>query len=107
MGVAMLDLPKIGQGTWNMERDDRDGCVQALVRGIELGLTHVDTAELYGRGRVEEMVADALRGRREKVFLASKVMPSNASYAGTLKACEGSLRRLGVERLDLYMLHWP
>lgn len=103
----MLAIPKIGQGTWNMERDDRKEAVRALQRGIDLGLTHVDTAELYGRGEVERMVAEALRGRRDKVFLASKVLPSNASYRGTLKACDASLARLGVERLDLYLLHWP
>jgi diketogulonate reductase-like aldo/keto reductase len=103
----MLGIPKIGQGTWNMERDDRKEAVRALQRGIELGLTHIDTAELYGRGEVERIVADAIRGKRDKIFLASKVLPSNASHQGILEACDASLARLGVERLDLYMLHWP
>jgi diketogulonate reductase-like aldo/keto reductase len=103
----MLGIPKIGQGTWNMERDDRRQAIAALQRGIDLGLTHVDTAELYGSGQVETIVAEALRGRRERVFLASKVLPYNASYRGTLAACDKSLKRLEVERLDLYLLHWP
>ncbi len=107
MPPPMLSMPKIGQGTWNMERDDRREAVRALQRGIELGLTHLDTAELYGSGAVETMVAEAIAGRRERVFLASKVMPQHASYRGTLEACDKSLARLGVERLDLYLLHWP
>jgi diketogulonate reductase-like aldo/keto reductase len=81
--------------------------VAALRRGFDLGLTHVDTAEMYGDGRVEEIVGRALRGRRDEIFLVSKVLPSNASYEGTLRACERSLARLGTDRLDLYLLHWP
>lgn len=104
-GATGVEVSVIGQGTWNMERDPR-GSVAALRRGVELGLTHVDTAEMYGSGRVEEIVGEALKGIRERVFLASKVLPSNASYAGTLRACERSLKRLRVERLDLYLLHW-
>ena len=99
--------PPIGQGTWNMERDDRASAVAALRRGLDLGLTHVDTAELYGSGQVEELVREAIAGRRDEVFLVSKVMPSHASYDGTLRACEKSLRRLGTDRLDAYLLHWP
>jgi diketogulonate reductase-like aldo/keto reductase len=97
----------IGQGTWNMERDDRTSAVAALRRGFDLGLTHVDTAELYGSGHVEELVREAIAGRRDQVFLVSKVMPSHGSYEGTLRACEKSLRRLGTDRLDAYLLHWP
>jgi diketogulonate reductase-like aldo/keto reductase len=97
----------IGQGTWQMERDDRAGSIAALRRGLDLGMTHVDTAELYGEGRVETMVGEAIRGRRDEVFLVSKVVPTNASRRGTVAACERSLQRLGVERLDCYLLHWP
>ncbi|HEX7897869.1 MAG TPA: aldo/keto reductase [Planctomycetota bacterium] len=100
-----VEVPILGQGTWNMERDPK-GSVAALRRGVELGLTHVDTAEMYGDGRVEEIVGEALRGIRDRVFLASKVLPSNASYEGTLQACARSLKRLGTDRLDLYLLHW-
>ncbi len=100
-------LPVLGQGTWNMERDDRAGAIAALRRGLDLGLTHVDTAELYGGGEVEELVGEALAGRRDEVFLASKVLPENASRRGTVAACERSLARLRTDRLDLYLLHWP
>jgi diketogulonate reductase-like aldo/keto reductase len=100
-------LPVIGQGTWNMERDDRAGAIAALRRGLDLGSTHVDTAELYGSGEVEELVGEAIAGRRDEVFLASKVLPENASRRGTVAACELSLARLRTDRLDLYMLHWP
>jgi diketogulonate reductase-like aldo/keto reductase len=102
-----LPVPRIGQGTWQMERDDRAAAVAALSRGLALGLTHVDTAEMYGSGAVEELVAEAIAGRRDEVFLASKVLPENASRRGTVRACERSLARLGTDRLDLYMLHWP
>jgi diketogulonate reductase-like aldo/keto reductase len=100
-------LPVLGQGTWNMERDDRAGAIAALRRGLDLGMTHVDTAELYGGGEVEELVGEALVGRRDEVFLASKVLPENASRRGTVAACERSLARLRTDRLDLYLLHWP
>ena len=100
-------VPVIGQGTWNMEGDPHDEVVRALRRGLDLGLTHVDTAELYGSGRVEELVGEAIAGRRDEVFLVSKVLPSNASRAGTIEACERSLRRLRTDRLDAYLLHWP
>ena len=96
----------IGQGTWNMERDDRRSAVSALRRGLDLGLTHVDTAEMYGDGRAEEIVAEAIADRRDDVFLVSKVLPSNASRAAVTKACEGSLKRLKTDRLDCYLLHW-
>jgi len=90
-----------------MEREDRAGCIAALRRGLDLGLSHIDTAELYGGGEVEEIVGAAIAGRRSEVFLASKVMPANASRRGTLDACERSLARLGTDHLDLFLLHWP
>jgi len=98
--------PLIGQGTWMIEQDPREEAVAALRAGTELGMTLIDTAEMYGSGRAEEVVGEAIRGRPEKIFLVSKVLPTNASYDGTRRACERSLRRLGVERLDLYLLHW-
>jgi diketogulonate reductase-like aldo/keto reductase len=100
-------VPVVGQGTWKMERDDRAQAIATLRRGIDLGLTHIDTAELYGSGEVEELVGDAIAGRRDEVFLVSKVVPEHATYAGTLRACEASLRRLRTDRLDCYLLHWP
>jgi diketogulonate reductase-like aldo/keto reductase len=100
-------VPAIGQGTWKMERDDRAGAIAALRRGLDLGLTHVDTAELYGSGHVEDLVGEAIAGRRAEVFLVSKVVPNHASYDGTLKACDKSLRRLRTDHLDCYLLHWP
>lgn len=105
-GPIGASVPVIGQGTWNMEHE-RKASITALRRGIDLGMTHLDTAEMYGAGRVEELVGEAIAGRRERVFVASKVLPSNASRRGTIAACERSLRRLKVEYLDLYLLHWP
>jgi len=90
-----------------MERDDRADCIRALQAGLGAGLTHIDTAELYGSGKVEEIVGEAIRGRRQGVYLVSKVLPSNASRTGTVQACERSLKRLGTDSLDLYLLHWP
>jgi diketogulonate reductase-like aldo/keto reductase len=106
-GWLGIDVPVMGQGTWKMEHDDRRAVVAALRKGLDLGLTHIDTAELYGSGRVEERVGEAIEGRRDEVFLVSKVMPSNASSGGTIQACERTLRRLHTDRLDLYLLHWP
>jgi diketogulonate reductase-like aldo/keto reductase len=102
-GVA---VPLIGQGTWAMERNAATS-VAALRAGLDAGMTHIDTAEMYGSGRVEEIVGEAIAGRREEVFLVSKVLPGNASRCGVPRACEASLRRLGTDRLDLYLLHWP
>jgi diketogulonate reductase-like aldo/keto reductase len=102
-----MAVPVIGQGTWNMERDDRATAIGALRAGLDAGMTHVDTAEMYGNGAVEEMVGEVLAGRRDEVFLVSKVLPQNASFKGVLRACEASLARLGTDRLDLYLLHWP
>ena len=96
----------IGQGTWEMERA-RDRSIRALRCGLDLGMTHVDTAEMYGSGRVEELVGEAIAGRRDEVFLVTKVLPSNASRRGTVEACERSLRRLRCDHVDLYLLHWP
>jgi diketogulonate reductase-like aldo/keto reductase len=104
---ARRPVPTIGQGTWHLEESDASEAIAALQRGIDLGMTHIDTAELYGSGRAEALVAKAIAGRREKVFLVSKVMPSNASFDGTLRACERSLRFLGTDHLDCYLLHWP
>jgi diketogulonate reductase-like aldo/keto reductase len=98
----------IGQGTWRMGESAaaRKGEVAALRLGIDLGMTHIDTAEMYGDGGAERVVADAVRGQRDRVFIATKVLPSNASYRGTLAACERSLRRLRTDRVDLYLIHW-
>jgi len=103
-------VPVIGMGTWMIEGTSRDAerpAIEALHLGLDLGMNHIDTAEMYGNGRVEELVAEAVDGQREKVFLVSKVLPSNASYEGTLKACERSLKRLKTDFIDLYLLHWP
>lgn len=105
-GSAGPAVPVLGIGTWNMERDSRKGAIAAIRRAIELGMVHVDTAELYGRGTVETLVGEAITGVRDRIFLVSKVLPQNATYAGTIKACEASLARLGTDRLDGYLLHW-
>lgn len=86
---------------------DPAAAVAALRLGLDLGMAHIDTAEMYGSGRVEEIVGEAIDGRRGEVFLVSKVLPQNASYAGTLAACEASLKRLRTDHLDVYLLHWP
>jgi diketogulonate reductase-like aldo/keto reductase len=96
----------IGQGTWYIESGDRAASIAALRRGLDLGMTHVDTAEMYGSGAAEEMVGEAIAGRRDEVFLVSKVLPQNASRSGTMAACEQSLARLNTDRLDSYLLHW-
>ncbi len=105
-GPTKRDVAVIGQGTWNLERASRRDAVAALKRGLDLGMTHIDTAEMYGSGEAEEYVAEAIAGRRDEVFLVSKVLPGNASKKGTINACEQSLKRLKVERLDCYLLHW-
>ncbi len=109
-GPLEVRVPVIGQGTWQMH--DRGAgaarAVAALKVGIELGMTHIDTAEMYGEGRAEEIVAEAIAGfPRERLFIASKVLPQNATYRGTMRACEQSLRRLRTDYLDVYLLHWP
>jgi diketogulonate reductase-like aldo/keto reductase len=107
LGPTGERIPLLGQGTWNMERDARGECIAALQRGIDLGLTLIDTAELYGHGKVEELVGAAIEGRRDDVFLVSKVLPTNASRDGTVKAMQRTLKRLGTDHVDLYLLHWP
>src|SRR6201989_3400479 len=94
----------IGQGTWYLDRGDRKRAIAALQRGIEAGMTHIDTAEMYGDA--ELVIADAIDGRRDGLFLVSKVLPSNASRKGTITACERSLKRLKTDHLDCYLLHW-
>lgn len=106
-GPGETRLPVMGLGTWNMEQDDPAQVTAALRKALDLGLNHLDTAELYGMGAVEELVGRAIAGRRHEAFLVSKVMPKNATRAGTVAACERSLRRLGTDHLDLYLLHWP
>jgi diketogulonate reductase-like aldo/keto reductase len=99
----------LGQGTWNLGDDPRTRKdeIASLRRGLDLGLTLVDTAEMYGDGRSEQLVGEAIAGRRDQVFLVSKVYPHNASQRAMPRSCEASLRRLGVEAIDLYLLHWP
>jgi diketogulonate reductase-like aldo/keto reductase len=104
-GNGSVDVSVIGQGTWYIDRGDRKNAVAALRRGLDLGMTHIDTAEMYGDA--ELVIADAIAGRRDEVFLVSKVLPSNASRRGTITACERSLKRLKTDRLDCYLLHWP
>ncbi len=103
------DLPAIGQGTWYLGEGlaPREQEIRALQQGLDLGLTLIDTAEMYGNGGSEEVVGEALRGRREQAFLVSKVFPWNAGRDSAIAACERSLARLGTDRLDLYLLHWP
>jgi len=106
-GSTDFQVSVIGQGTWKMEGDAPVEALAALQAGLDAGMTHVDTAELYGSGRVESLVARAIAGRRHQIFLVSKVMPNHASRSGTLRACEASLQRLGTDHLDCYLLHWP
>lgn len=103
-GTSQRKVSVIGQGTWKIDTDDRDSAITALRHGLELGMTHIDTAEMYGQA--EEIVAEAINGRRNEVFLVSKVLPSNASRRGTIAACEKSLARLKTDHLDCYLLHW-
>jgi diketogulonate reductase-like aldo/keto reductase len=102
-------VPALGQGTWMMAQGRQPASEEeaALRLGIELGLTLIDTAEMYGDGAAEELVGRAIAGRRNEVFLVSKILPSHASRRGAIAACEASLRRLRVDCLDLYLLHWP
>jgi diketogulonate reductase-like aldo/keto reductase len=105
-GPTRREVAVIGQGTWYHDRDDPAAAILALRRGIDLGMNHIDTAEMYGEGMVEQLVGEAIGGRRNQVFLVSKVLPEHASRRGTLEACEKSLARLGTDRLDCYLLHW-
>ncbi|RXG84185.1 aldo/keto reductase [Bradyrhizobium zhanjiangense] len=103
-GKTGANVSVIGQGTWYPDHGDRKRAIAALQRGLDLGMTHIDTAEMYGDA--ELVIADAIAGRRDEVFLVSKVLPSNASRRGTITACERSLKRLKTDRLDCYLLHW-
>ena len=103
-GLAQRPVPVVGQGTWYLDQADEAQAVAALRRGMELGMTHIDTAEMYGDA--ELVVAAAIEGRRKDVFLVDKVLPQNASARGTRQACERSLKRLATDRLDCYLLHW-
>ncbi|MER9055793.1 aldo/keto reductase [Mesorhizobium sp. M0213] len=102
-------VPVLGQGTWKMGEDTRRRAdeANALKLGLDLGMTLIDTAEMYASGGAEQVVAEAIAGHRDEVFLVSKVLPSNASRAGVKRACENSLRHLATDRIDLYLLHWP
>lgn len=104
-GPMPREVPVIGQGTWYIDDAHRPSAVAALRRGLDLGMTHIDTAEMYGDAEI--VVGEAITGRRDDVFLVSKVVPGNASRAGTVAACERSLARLKTDRLDCYLLHWP
>ena len=101
-------IPVLGMGTWGMgeHRNRRQEEIKAILTGISLGMTLIDTAEMYGGGATEELIGQALLGRRDEVFLVSKVLPENATTRGTIEACERSLRRLNTDRIDLYLLHW-
>src|SRR5256884_1382166 len=101
-------VPALGQGTWRMGEKKTVHAVEvaALRLGIDLGMTLIDTAEMYGEGGAEKVVADAIEGQRDRVFVVTKVYPHNASRAELPKACEGSLKRLRIEVIDLYLLHW-
>ncbi|MBY3179070.1 aldo/keto reductase [Rhizobium leguminosarum bv. viciae] len=103
-----VEVPALGQGTWAMGEDagHAKAEIESLRAGIDLGMTLIDTAEMYGDGGAEEIVGQAIRGRRDEVFIVSKVYPWNASLTGTIEACERSLERLGTDRIDLYLLHW-
>src|ERR1700748_3178683 len=101
-------IPVLGQGTWHLAEvpAHRDEEILALRRGLDLGMTVIDTAEMYADGEAEKLVGEAIAGRRDEVFLVSKVLPHHATARGTVAACEDSLRRLGTDRIDLYLLHW-
>ncbi len=105
-GATRRQVACVGQGTWKIEASAAAGAIAALRRGLDLGLTHIDTAELYGSGTSERIVGQAIEGRRDEVFLVSKVLPGNASKHGTVAACEKSLARLRTDRLDCFLLHW-
>jgi diketogulonate reductase-like aldo/keto reductase len=103
-GQTQAQVSVIGQGTWYLDSGDRAAAIKALRRGLDFGMTHIDTAEMYGDA--ELVIAEAIAGRRDEVFLVSKVLPQNASRQGTISACAKSLGRLRTDRLDCYLLHW-
>ena len=102
-------VPALGLGTWHMGESRKEAAaeIRALQAGIDCGMTLIDTAEMYANGGAESVTGEAIKGRRDEVFIVSKVLPSNASHKGTIMACEASLKRLGTDRIDLYLLHWP
>jgi len=106
-GPTQVQVPKVGLGTWYLEESDAKTAIAAVQTALDLGLTHVDTAELYGAGKAESLVGQAIEARRDQVFLVSKVIPSNASRKGTISHCEQTLKRLRTDHLDCYLLHWP
>jgi len=105
LGHTGLKFSAIGLGTWKMEADER-AAIAAIHLGLEAGANHIDTAEMYGGGEVERIVGKAVKGIRGNIHIVSKVLPSNATYPGTITACERSLKNLGMDHLDLYLLHW-
>ncbi|CAH1660735.1 Diketogulonate reductase-like aldo/keto reductase [Hyphomicrobiales bacterium] len=105
-GITGPAVSAIGQGSWYSEQGDRREAIAAFRRGLDLGLDHIDTAEMYGDGRSEALIGEAIAGRRDEVFLVSKVLPHNASRQGVRAACERSLKHLKTDRLDCYLLHW-
>jgi diketogulonate reductase-like aldo/keto reductase len=105
-GSTDRQVAAIGQGSWHLEHGSESAAIAALRRGLDLGLTHIDTAEMYGDGAAERTIGKVIAGRRDEVFLVSKVLPTNASTTAAVQACEKSLKRLGTERLDCYLLHW-
>jgi len=105
-GPANSIVSVIGQGTWNIDIGERSRAIAALRSGLDLGMNHIDTAEMYGAGEAEKMIGRAILGRRDEVFIVSKVLPEHASRSGTVAACENSLIRLETDRLDCYLLHW-
>ncbi len=105
-GPLDIQLPVVGLGTWHLDEADPDDALLALRTGLDLGMLHVDTAEYYGSA-VEALVGDAVRERRDQVFLVSKIMPQDASRRGTVRTCEKDLKRIGTDYLDCYLIHWP
>src|ERR1700685_4066297 len=105
-GSTRREVAVVGQGSWRAEQSQAAEAIAALRLGLDLGMTHIDTAEMYGSGAAEQIIATAIAGRRDEVFLVSKVLPSNASRKGTIAACERSLARLNTDYLDCYLLHW-
>ena len=105
-GTTGRHVAAVGQGSWKIEQSAAHSGAAAMRRGLDLGLTHIDSAEMYGSGAAENLIAEAIADRRDEVFLVSKVLPGNASKKGTLAACEKSLARLRTDRLDCYLLHW-
>ncbi len=103
------NIPSMGLGTWHMGERIGDPKTErnALLHGLDLGANLIDTAEMYARGGAERVVGDAVKGRRDDVFIVSKVLPHNASFNGTIRACENSLQRMEIENIDIYLLHWP